>query len=81
MKGLFILLSLVGLASCSSIKTLSNGKKYEVQCHQLTTSNESCAEEVAGMCPNGYVIEKSVFKYVLLKGPQRSVTVRCNEEI
>jgi hypothetical protein len=78
MKNVFILTLLSFLVSaCSSIKTLSSGKKYEVDCHRLTSSDQSCAEKIADECSNGFVIEKSVSKYKLLKGPYRSVTVAC----
>ncbi len=74
---LFFLSSFIFLTSCSSIHTISDGKKYEVQCHRLTSSDESCAEKVSDQCPKGYKIEDSEFSYVLLKGPQRTVTVVC----
>jgi hypothetical protein len=66
------------LYSCSSIKAISDGKKYEVDCHKMTSSDVSCAQKIKDKCPKGLVIEKSVSKYKLLKGPYRSVTVICN---
>ena len=78
MRNVFVLTLLSFLISaCSSIKTVSSGKKYEVDCHSLTSSDQSCAEKIADQCSNGFVIEKSVSKYKLLKGPYRSVTVAC----
>jgi hypothetical protein len=62
---------------CSSIKTIGKGKKYEVDCHSVIASDDSCAAKVADNCPNGHTIEKSVSKYKLLQGPYRSVTVAC----
>jgi hypothetical protein len=78
MKKLFFLSSFIILTACSSIHTISDGKKYEVQCHRVTSSDESCAEKVSDQCPRGYKIQNSEFDYVLLKGPQRTVTVICN---
>jgi hypothetical protein len=73
---LLVMISIFTTA-CSSIKTVGQGKKYEVDCHSLISSDESCAEKIADQCEKGFVIEKSVSKYKLLKGPYRSVTVVC----
>ena len=77
MKKALLLLFVVSLASCSSVKTIKVGKKYEVDCHMTTTSDYSCAEKVKDSCRNGYNIEKSVTKYKLLTGLYRSLTVSC----
>ena len=73
---LFVTVALF-LSGCSSIKTNTPDKEYVVQCHRLLTSDESCAEKAEDKCPKGYEIEKSVFKYILLQGPQRVVTIVC----
>lgn len=77
MRKALLLLFVVSIASCSTIKTVKMGEKYEVDCHRMTSSDFSCAEKIKDICRNGYTIERSVSKYKLLKGPYRSVTVSC----
>jgi len=78
MKNLFLLVALsVFISGCSTVKTKEDGREYEVQCHRLITSDESCAEKAEAKCPKGYEIEDSVFKYAIFKGPQRVVTIIC----
>lgn len=75
MKSLIVLFVL--LTGCSSVDTISSGKIYEVSCHRLLTSDESCAEKVSEYCPNGYKVKDSSFSYVFLKGPQRVMRISC----
>ncbi len=78
MKIIFLIVGLTVFTSgCSTIKTKEAGKEYEVQCHRLLTSDESCAKKAEDKCPKDYEIEDSVFKYVIFKGPQRVVTIIC----
>ena len=78
MKNLLLLISVsLSVGGCSTVKTKEDGREYEIQCHHLFTSDESCAKKAENKCPKGYEIEDSVFKYVILKGPQRVVTIIC----